>query len=279
MKSISQTLLKSVLVGIVYVLALVMAGVIVRALGLNLPETKDAMTKSMWSFASGTIVGLCLGPIAASMPVTRTRHLLVWGSVVFLNLTSVVIEGFFFLPEAVGDTLPGRLVQLFLASLAVGWIIGILFASNSFTALVTVAQRSVLSWMWRFPASTFTYVFFYFIFGAANYALITRPYYETHVGGLAVPPITVTLTAEVIRGVLITLSVLPFLLTMRADRKRLAVQTGFILFAVGGLAPLTLQVGVLPLFLLAASAVEIFLQNFSTGVVISRLLGVGVTER
>ena len=56
--------------------------------------------------------------------------------------------------------------------------------------------------------------------------------------------------------------------------KTLDVTTGFILFAVGGLALVTMQVGVLPLFRLAASAVEIFLQNFSTGVVISRFMSI-----
>lgn len=80
--------------------------------------------------------------------------------------------------------------------------------------------------------------------------------------------------AELIRGPLIVLSVIPFLLTFRASKKRLAFFTGLILFAVGGIAPLLMQVHMLPLFLLATSAVEIFFQNYLTGVVAARLLGV-----
>jgi hypothetical protein len=116
------------------------------------------------------------------------------------------------------------------------------------------------------------YHVFYFIFGGISYALITKPYYKTHAGGLAVPAVEVTLAAEVIRGALIALSVLPFLLTVCTDRKRRALQTGLMLFTIGGLVPLTMQVGVLPLVILAASVVEIFFQNFSTGAAVSRLL-------
>jgi hypothetical protein len=269
-----RTFLKSLLVGVVYVLALVIGGVIARVVGLSLPEVKDVLTKTTWSFVGGVIAGPCLGSLATSMPASRARHLIVWGSVIFLNLASIAIEGYFFVPEVIGDTLPGLLVQQFIASATMGWAITALFAPNDSSVPDPAIHRSVFSWLWRFPLSALTYVFFYFIFGAANYMLVTKPYYETHAGGLAVPPLNVTLTAEVIRGALIMLSILPFLLTRRADKKQLAVQTGFILFAIGGLFPLTLQVGVLPFFLLAASAVEIFFQNFSAGVVIALLLGI-----
>jgi hypothetical protein len=272
MKTILQTLLKSLLVGAAYCFALVIGSVIAQMVGLDAPEARDATTKLAWSFAGGVIAGLCLGRIAASMSASRPRHLMVWVTVIFLNLASVAIEGYFFAPEIVGSALPGLLFQQFLASFAAGWMTTVLFAPKGFTALIPFARRSILSWMWRFPLSALVYVFFYFIFGAVNYALVTRPYYETHAGGLTVPPVTVTLTTEILRGALIALSVLPFLLTARTNKKWLALQTGFILFTVGGLVPLTMQAGVLPAFLLAASAAEIFFQNFSTGVVISRLL-------
>jgi len=278
MKTILQILLKSLLVGLVYVFALLLGSIIMSAVGLKLPETKDATEKLIWSFAGGVITGLCLGSIASFMPAARTRHFIVWASVIFLNLASVAIEGYFFVPEVVGDSLLGLLVQQFLASLGASWIITALFAPKESVAMVTTVNRSGFSWMWRFSVSALIYVFFYFIFGATNYILVTKPYYETHAGGLAVPASTVTLTAEIIRGALITLSILPFILTIHTDKKRLAVQTGLILFAVGGLVPLTLQVGMLPLFLLTASALEIFFQNFSTGVLISRFMSLDTIQ-
>ncbi len=49
------------------------------------------------------------------------------------------------------------------------------------------------------------------------------------------------------------------------------------LFAIGGIVPLLYQVNALPLPLLIASAVEIFFQNFLTGIVAGLLLGRSLT--
>lgn len=268
-----KTLFKSVVVGMVYAIALALGGMIVTLFGFSLPEVKDPLSSLAWSFVGGVIVGLCLGPLASSIPAARTRHLFVWGSLVFLNIASVAIEGYFFAPALIGEALPALLVQQFLAALATGWIITILFATRESVANETPARRSFLSWTWRFVLCMLAYVIFYFIFGGINYALVTKPYYETHAVGLDVPPVQVTLAAEVVRGALIALSVIPFLLTVPAGKKRLGAWTGFILFAIGGLLPLTMQVGVLPLFLLVASAWEIFAMNFTSGWVLARLLG------
>jgi hypothetical protein len=69
------------------------------------------------------------------------------------------------------------------------------------------------------------------------------------------------------------LSIIPFLLNFPAHRRRMAWLTGLILFAVGGITPLLIQVGALPLVVLAASAVEIFCGNMALGWVSARLLG------
>jgi hypothetical protein len=57
------------------------------------------------------------------------------------------------------------------------------------------------------------------------------------------------------------------------NKKQAVMFTGLVIFSIGGLVPLTMQVDTLPLILLAASAVEIFFQNFSTGAVTALLLG------
>jgi len=273
MNKVFNTFWRSLVVGAVYVTALIIGGMLVSIIGFRLPAVNDVQMRLLWSFVGGLIAGLFLGPIAASMPASRFRHLLVWTSVIFFNIASVMIEGRFFAPELVGDSLPGMLIQQILTALAAGWIITTLFAPKETAAPTSAARRPGFSWGWRFLVSAFSYVVFYFIFGAINYALVTQPYYETHAGGLTVPSPQTVLMAELIRGPLIVLSVLPFLLTLRAGKTRLAMLTGLILFAIGGLVPLTMQVDSLPFLLLAASAVEIFFQNFSTGVVTARLLG------
>lgn len=273
MKSISQTLLKSLLIGAAYALAILLGGMIVTLFGFRLPEAGNPMASLMWSFVGGVIAGLCLGPVASSIPASRARHLFVWGSLIFLNIASVMIEGYFFAPALIGDALPALLLQQLTASLTAGWVTTALFASKEIAEPVPPMNRSIPSWIWRFAVAVLAYVVFYFIFGGINYALVTKPYYDAHAGGLDVPAVQVTLAAEVVRGALIALSVIPFLLTAPADKKRLGAWTGFLLFAVGGLLPLTMQVGVLPLFLLIASAWEIFAMNFATGWVLARLLG------
>jgi hypothetical protein len=117
------------------------------------------------------------------------------------------------------------------------------------------------------------YLTFYYVFGALNYTLVTKPYYETHAGGVTVPQPQVVFLVELARAPLIVLSIVPLVLTMRTTKRRLAVTCGTILFMVGGLIPL-LQAP-LPVFLRVASAWEIFLQNFPTGVIVALLLGRG----
>jgi hypothetical protein len=168
MKAMYQNFLKGLLVGMGYAVALSVGGVIVSVLGLSLPPVKDVMTKITWSLAGGVIAGLCLGRIAASIPTAQTRHIIIWGSVIFLNLASVAIEGFFFVPEVVGNILPALLIQQCLASLATACMITLLFAPTESAMRGSAAYRPFFSWIWRFPASALTYVFFYFVFGAFN---------------------------------------------------------------------------------------------------------------
>jgi len=274
MKKVFELSWKALIVGVVYSIALMIAGMLVRTIGLPLPNVNDAQMRLLWSFIGGVIAGFSLGLIAASMPASRARHWLVWGSVIFFNIASVTIEGRFFAPKMIGDAIPALLIQQVLTALATGWIITTLFAPKETPAPAQTARRHWFSWSWRFLLSAFSYIVFYFIFGAINYALVTKPYYATHVSGLTVPSPQTILIAELVRSLLIVLSVLPFLLTFRTNKTQLAVLTGLILFAIGGLVPLTMQIGSLPLFLLAASAVEIFFQNFLTGVVTARLMGI-----
>ena len=260
-----KTFLKSLLVGAAYALTIALTKLI-------LSQSLDAGSL-LWSFAGGAVIGFTLGLLATSMPAAWTRHLLVWGSVVFFNIASVTIEGRFFAPDLVQGSMVVLLLQQLVVALAATLVIVKLFAPIAESAPTNSIQRSWFSWLWRFIVSAFAYIFFYYFFGAINYLLVTGPYYETHAGGLVVPAQDVLLKAELIRAPMIILSILPFLLAFPAGKKRAAFLAGMILFVVGGVAPLLMQVGALPLILLAASAVEIFCQNYLTGVVAARLLG------
>jgi hypothetical protein len=168
------------------------------------------------------------------------------------------------------------LAQQALASAIVALVITLLFAKagNSISWMDALRTRPWYSWLWRFVASSFSYLAFYFVFGGLNYSLVTKPYYESHAGGLTVPAPELVFIIEAIRGLLIVFSVLLFLLSIRGTRRQLMVSTGWLLFAIGGIIPLIWQISALPLFLLFASAIEIFFQNFLTGVVAAWLMGI-----
>ncbi len=129
------------------------------------------------------------------------------------------------------------------------------------------------TWVWRYLTSTLSYVVFYFIFGTINYYYVTKPYYDSNVSSLVVPEPSIVLVAEIIRAQLIVISILPLILSARISKQKLALYCGLILFVIGGIVPLLLQIGNLPPVLLASSGVEIFFQNFLTGMVVVLLLG------
>jgi hypothetical protein len=259
-----KTLPKSLLVGAGYAVALAVTR-------LLLSQGVDAGSL-FWAFIGASVMGFALGSLAASMPATWSRHLLVWGGAIFFNIASVTIEGRFFAPELVEGSLISILLQQLLVALATAWLIVELFAPVAETTTAPI-QRSWFSWLWRFIVSALSYVFFYYLFGALTYLLVTGPYYESHAGGLVVPAQEIILKAELIRAPLMVLSIIPLLLNFPANRRRMMFLSGLVLFAVGGVMPLLMQVGALPLVVLAASAVEIFCGNLSLGLVTARLMG------
>jgi hypothetical protein len=268
---------RSVLVAAAYVAGLLVAGMIGALIGAQMPTSTRNGTAFLWLFISSVLLGVLLGPLASRLKMARIQHFVLWGSLIFFNLGSVAIEGAFFAPELVLVPIPMLFAQQALASAGAALVIVWLFASVGTPIaswLDALRTRPWYSWLWRFLLSSFSYLMFYFVFGALNYSLVTKPYYESHAGGLMVPAPELVLFAELARAPLIVLSILVFLLSMRGTKRQLMIKSGWLLFAVGGIVPLVLQISTLPLFLLAASAVEIFFQNFLTGIVAAGLMGV-----
>lgn len=227
------------------------------------------------SLLSGILIGATLGPIAARMAASRFHLWIAWASVLLLNALSLGIEGAFYAPTlSPMATMPiAWSAYLVFQSLVTAGLIAWLFGQNAgWTTPNPPRERAWYSWAWRFAVSAFSYLVFYFIFGAMNYALVTKPYYAAHVSGLAVPEPLTVLMAEMVRAPLIVLSIVPLILLWRGKKGMLAVLCGIILFVIGGVIPLLLNPA-LPDLLRIASGVEIFFQNFLTGMVAAALLG------
>jgi len=263
-----------------YTLALIVGG----GLGAMLSPASLGATASPISllslFVSSFLMAIVLGPLARRIPASRSRHALVWMSLIFGNLGSVAIEGVYFAPDLVPLPLSSVFLQQLLAAALGAILLSRLFAAPgvSLPARTWFTRRPAFSWVWRFAAATLSYLLFYFVFGALNYQLLTGPYYATHAGGLAVPAPQVVLMAELVRAPLIVLSLVPLLFTYAIPRRRMLLLCGFLLFWIGGVVPLVLQSATLPSMLLLASGMEIFFQNFLTGVVAAGLLWTGAAQ-
>ncbi len=267
---------RSILVALGYFFGILLAGVVSAILGAQAPSGASSGAAMLWFVVASIAMGFILCQIALRLSLARWQHFILWWSVIFFNMGSVAIEGKYFVPDLVPLPLSTLFAQQLFASASAALVITLTCAKKGqqVSWLAALQARPWLSWMWRFLLSAFSYLTFYFIFGSLNYSWVTRPYYESHAGGLTAPAPQVVLLAELVRAPLIVLSILLFLLSERGTKRELMRKAGWVLFAVGGIVPIIIQMGSLPFFLLTASTVEILCQNFLTGVVSAWLLGV-----
>jgi hypothetical protein len=264
---------RAALIAFAYAIALVIAGGVSTVLGWHLPAPTD--NSLVWTLLSGACIGLTLALITWLAAQSRWQRFALAACAVFFTMLSSTIEGTFFAPKLTGS-LPALMFMDLVAALAVGGAasLGPVARASHATVAFSWAKRPWYSWLWRIAVSSATYVIFYWFYGALNFLLVTRSYYasQPHMA-LQVPPAQTILVAEAIRGPLLVFAVLPLVLIASVTRRQLAISSSALLFVVGGVAPLFLEAGALPSFLLIASGWEIFLQNVSLALVITWLLG------
>jgi hypothetical protein len=270
----------SILVAFGYISGLILTGLVASLLGIHLSMETSRGPSFTPNFIASMLLGIILVPFASQLQLKRKQHFALWGSLILFNLGSVIIEGAYFAPNLVPIPIPVLMVQQLLASAGAALVLAVLFACHgqAISWRKALQTRPWHSWIWRFIASATSYLVLYFVVGSLNYQFVTRPYYELHAGGLNVPAPDIILKIESVRSLLIVFSVFLFLLSIRGSKQRLMVSTGWMLFAIGGIVPLVWQMGTLPLPLVVASLVEIFFQNFSTGLVAALLLGISEKE-
>ena len=217
MKSTSRvlyTLWRGVVVGVAYIAAMMLAGMMFGVLGLVPAAGGSPVVGLFWLLIAGILLGLYLGPLARRTTATRRQHVLIWTAVIFFNMGAVMLEGAFFAPDLVPIPVPLLAVQQFLAALVAGSLIALLFArpARPRRSGRRCAAAPGSAWLWRFLLASLSYLLFYLVFGALNYNLVTGPYYASHAGGLAVPAPATVLAVELIRAPLLVLSVVLLIL-------------------------------------------------------------------
>lgn len=275
--------LRALCVGAGYTLALLVGAGLLTALGLPVASGEGASGGSLVVVAvSGVVVGLAYGPLAARLPASRRQQVAVWTTLLFANTVGVVAEGRVFAPSLVPvETLPGLLASQFVVALAAAGLLTALFATGAGTERAAPRLRDRLparpagAWAGRFLLAVAVYVALFYVVGRVNYELVTRPYYEAALAGLAPVslPVETLLLLEAGRGLLIVGSVVPLALLVRGSPRRRALVVGGALYVAGGLLPLLLQVGQFPPAFLVASGAEILLQLGPTGAAVAVLFG------
>jgi len=130
---------------------------------------------------------------------------------------------------------------------------------------LTVPRRSVPGTALMVVLSGLAYTLYYLVSGSITYQFFTKSYYPdakqiVHNLGLWFWPI------EIARGVLMALSVLPIILTLRMKRWHAAIVVGLLIWITGGLALLVAPNELLGGTQRLIHTVEIFTQNFPLGV-------------
>jgi hypothetical protein len=263
---------RTALIALVYTFGLVIAGGLAGAARWPLPARAD--NSLLLAVVSGVGIGITLTLIFWLASWSRWQRFAIGACAIFFTMLSTTIEGAFFAPKLVGSVATLVFMDV-VAALAVGSAALVDTAEERGRIATTFSWSGHpwYGWAWRLCVSAASYVLFYWVYGALNYLLVTRPYYSAQQATLQVPPAQVVLAAEAIRGPLLVLAALPLVLTINLTRRRLAVGSSAVLFIIGGVVPLLRQAGVLPTFLLIASGWEIFLQNVSLALVIAWLLG------
>jgi hypothetical protein len=225
--------------------------------------------------ASGLLLGATLAYAADWMTAGPRRQFVVWWTLVFLSTVGVVVEGWAFAPDLVPtDSLPWRIASAALVAGVVAAVLATVFGDETAREPALPSLPPTRRFLAGLTGGTATYSVLYFLVGALNYALVTGPYYEQQVGGLENPPLQVVAGVFLLRGVLLSVSLLPLVRTVAAPRPRAWLSV----LSVGvltGLLPLLRQVGTLPLVVLAASSYEIVLQVGPAAIVVAAIVGKG----
>lgn len=223
--------------------------------------------------AGGLLLGVTLSPIAARMPGSRRRHVLVWWVLVYLSTVGVIIEGRAFAPNLVPlATIPWDLASQAVAATVVASVLAVAYVPQTGRGAPIPELPGSRRLFAGLLAGTITYAVLYFVVGALNYAFVTGPYYEQSVEGLINPPLQVVVVVFLVRGALLSISLIPLIRTVPDPRQR-AWMSALSVAVLAGFLPLLTQVGRLPSIILLASSYEIVFQVCPAAVVVAALLG------
>jgi hypothetical protein len=226
-----------------------------------------------WWYLSGVVMASAFVPIALFGP----RKLLAQFGVIALTLLVVsalctMSEAYFFFPkyhqQALRD-LSGAIVMYFIVAVVLALLAVVLKLNRQ--SEHTVQHRGISGAVAMVLLSGFAYVLYYLVFGGITYQYFTKAYYPE--GPQLVAQLGLWFwVMQLVRGVLMTLAVLPAIYTLRMGRMQSAIAIGALIWITGGLAPLLVPNVVMGPAQRMIHVVEIFTQNAPLGITAALLL-------
>jgi hypothetical protein len=238
------------------------------------------------SFAIGTVVtailyGLTLFYLNTNLPLgRRARFLITWLALYCIQMLMPVLEGIFFSTQFEGAP------ELIFGALIFGWILvlpaalaGVILFNPVEIHSFAEIKREYFSritrtrFAGRFIVASVLWMVIYFIFGAVVAPYVLPYYTEGGVGfELVLPELQVILVLQLIRGFILVLLILPLVISINLDWKRLAVIIAALLY-IGGAIAVFLISDQFPLMLRLLHGMEMFADASFAGIVIAYLLG------
>ncbi len=260
---------RTIVIGILSFVALLIAGSLISVYRLPMPEVNgDTNYILVMTVVSGATISVFLGIISKHLRLSRLSTFGVVFTFLFLNYVTQIMEALYFVPGIVSwEVLPSILLQQFLMALIISTGVILLYKSKRSFKSKPIWYLSLKSFLYRILICITSYVIFYYLFGMINAFLFTESYYLSQIDGLNLPGARTIFVLEIMRGMLIVISILPIILSLDLPVNKIILLSGLSLFILGGLLPMLQQIGSLPIVIIISSSVEMFFQFFLTVVV------------
>ncbi len=238
-------------------------------------------------FAIGTVItavlyGFVLYYMNTNIPLGRkARILITWIAVYVIQMLNPVLEGIFFTTQFEGqpELAFGAVVFGLVLTLPTALVAGVLFSPREdITVFGQLRKEYFTGWTSsqfavRFIIASMLWLVIYYTIGTIIAPLVLPYYTDGSVGyDLMLPAAEIVILLQTVRGFIYVLSVLPILISVKLDKKPLAIILVALLYIAGALAVFVISEQ-FPVFLRIVHGIELFVDSLIAGTVISYILG------
>lgn len=176
----------------------------------------------------------------------RPRHvfLLIWVTIFVVRFFNNMIEGYFFTDVFASTlTLLMDIATSFLISFLMAVAAGFILLHPEFNDSLWNRSREMISrrnrndWIIRIIVASPLFFLIYFAFGMAVSPFVYQ-YYQDPSLGLKIPPFTIMIPVELVRGLIFTLALIPMIVAVGTGKTYVFIAVSMMLFIPGSLVPL-----------------------------------------